>query len=756
MKRIRNRKLFYTFLIAYLVVFTLPLLCGIGAYVTMGRKLSEETMRSNMLLLQESGLKVQQELDGILALGSELSEQVHVKHYISRTMPLSSNDRYEAAEIIKSLNNAAQRIAMVDDITLFVGRTHNALTTTAMYTADLYEYCGNRIDNDKVDGWLNGLSDTRRRYFDIEATMLGPNGDIPGVVISQTLPKDSLYAQPQAVLVAIIRQSSLIQQLTVSDYVGEVAVLNSAGDILASTNTELKPEDLAFTDVNGSVQKRLLDQDMHLLYVTLASYGCKIVYLIPQESFMSGLNAINNLSLVVFGLCIAIGLVLVVMLSKRQYSPIADILNNINNIDIGMPAMNMKNDYERIHGSITAIHNRNMQLEQSMAVIKRNSSQVSSMLTRSQAQIQRSLLQSILNGSVYDVCETASWLSFYGIEFKYPFFAVLALQLDDIGEYAFGENPILTIHTLVETMLNGLYAEQFTGYLSVINENELAVIINMPNQDRQRTLHQMARLIQQRVPYPLLYAIGGPCGGLNELANAYCDAKGQIARHQNGQNAEAANSAEKTSDDAMAFLEYQMRSKLRTGEMSDLILPLRRILSSSSLAEKECKLKMLRLLLFIKELFSTQQLALLDDKVSMIEEYLVRSEVSRAEAISALLSILTSNSRRTQSSDAQKPLAEQIQRYIEEHLFDPMLSQAIISTEFNMSQSNLSKFFKKNWGLNMSDYINQARVVRTIPYLQSTNMTLADIAEKVGFGNSKTLIRVFKKYEGTTPGRYRQ
>jgi AraC-like DNA-binding protein len=100
-------------------------------------------------------------------------------------------------------------------------------------------------------------------------------------------------------------------------------------------------------------------------------------------------------------------------------------------------------------------------------------------------------------------------------------------------------------------------------------------------------------------------------------------------------------------------------------------------------------------------------------------------------------------------------LAEQIRIFIEEHLSDQMLSQNMIAEHFQISQSHLSHLFKREFQIGMNDYINHARVVRSLPYLLDPKLSISDVAEKIGFNSSHTLIRVFKKYENMTPGRYR-
>ena len=55
------------------------------------------------------------------------------------------------------------------------------------------------------------------------------------------------------------------------------------------------------------------------------------------------------------------------------------------------------------------------------------------------------------------------------------------------------------------------------------------------------------------------------------------------------------------------------------------------------------------------------------------------------------------------------------------------------------------------------DYINRYRVNKAKAMIQSdADITISDVADKVGYGSSQTFIRIFKRYEGVTPGSLRE
>lgn len=79
-----------------------------------------------------------------------------------------------------------------------------------------------------------------------------------------------------------------------------------------------------------------------------------------------------------------------------------------------------------------------------------------------------------------------------------------------------------------------------------------------------------------------------------------------------------------------------------------------------------------------------------------------------------------------------------------------------VAKAINVNSSYLSMKFKKEIGKNLTDYVNEKRVFATFPYLATTSMPIADIAEKVGILDVSYYIKLFKKYQEMTPGEYRK
>jgi two-component system, response regulator YesN len=97
----------------------------------------------------------------------------------------------------------------------------------------------------------------------------------------------------------------------------------------------------------------------------------------------------------------------------------------------------------------------------------------------------------------------------------------------------------------------------------------------------------------------------------------------------------------------------------------------------------------------------------------------------------------------------------QIEHYIAAHYYDVGLGVKQVADAFNMSLPYLSRVFKKEKGIGLLYYINNYRVQKAKEIMEiDKNASVAEIAGRVGYNSSQTLIRIFKRYEGTTPGQF--
>lgn len=109
---------------------------------------------------------------------------------------------------------------------------------------------------------------------------------------------------------------------------------------------------------------------------------------------------------------------------------------------------------------------------------------------------------------------------------------------------------------------------------------------------------------------------------------------------------------------------------------------------------------------------------------------------------------------RTKPSLSHETVNEVIE-YINQHVEEQLIVEEI-AKRFNVSTSHLSRIFREFTSVTLIEYITIRKIEEIQYYLRFSDQKISDIAEKFHFCNQSYFTRVFKKYTGLTPGRFRK
>lgn len=96
-----------------------------------------------------------------------------------------------------------------------------------------------------------------------------------------------------------------------------------------------------------------------------------------------------------------------------------------------------------------------------------------------------------------------------------------------------------------------------------------------------------------------------------------------------------------------------------------------------------------------------------------------------------------------------------IARYIQHHYHQDITLQEI-ANHFYLSREYISRKFKQEFHVNISDYISGIRIDKAKMLLLNPHLRIAQVAAMVGYDDEKYFSKVFKKAVGMSPNEYRK
>lgn len=110
---------------------------------------------------------------------------------------------------------------------------------------------------------------------------------------------------------------------------------------------------------------------------------------------------------------------------------------------------------------------------------------------------------------------------------------------------------------------------------------------------------------------------------------------------------------------------------------------------------------------------------------------------------------------RNYSLQGYSPIIQKILNQINLNLTSD-LSLKTLAEMFNISAGYLSTLFKKETGTTLTDYVNRQRIEHAILLLNATNLQIQTIASYCGIHDLNYFTRIFKRFKGMTPKKYRE
>ncbi|WP_186576032.1 response regulator transcription factor [Aquibacillus kalidii] len=102
------------------------------------------------------------------------------------------------------------------------------------------------------------------------------------------------------------------------------------------------------------------------------------------------------------------------------------------------------------------------------------------------------------------------------------------------------------------------------------------------------------------------------------------------------------------------------------------------------------------------------------------------------------------------------PVVKKVQSYIQDHYNDSSLTLGKVADEFHVSMEYLSRILKQELGISYVGLLTQMRINKAIDLLKTTDMTIREIAEEVGYDSQHYFSTAFKKTMGISPKQFKK
>ncbi|MBY0217184.1 helix-turn-helix domain-containing protein [Paenibacillus illinoisensis] len=769
------RLLCFTMILGALPVIVI----GSVSYSIASRDIEQKVRESNLQILHQTQMRVEQvlrslQLSSIQYVNSPLVLQAMKK-------PLDSSEFQEIRDLTSGFNNL-QAVTNIDQAYLVnldqdwvvsmrsFGKLddfsiRDRISSYLTYTNSLFWVTQNdHLSTESIPASA-GIAEESQEQM---PTLISSN-DVVSMVFK--IPMVPTNVSPKGFLVIDIADAEISTFLSQNPTTGDMYVLdrdqnfflneNGQEEKYAALNEEIQAKVETSNQAEGFFNAEVEGNQVAVsyrksplngwLYVSVVSLG-QITAQSQKIALVTGVATL--VMLCVTGLFAIYG-------SRRMYSPISRLLQFTKGLDSPVLQTGRRQD-EFIY------------IEERLSTLFSSEKSLREQMKGQHVHLEEFFMTKLLTGKISE-----EDFRYQGERYDFPAdwssLGVLTLQIDTLEGTRYEEQDRDLLLFAVNNMVGELLPAELRFTPVMIDDAQVTVLATRLNDELQlkEWMHTQAEWIRERVVtylnLPVSIGISRSYFAIGDTPRAYQESRealqgrvslgSRIILHY--EDIQPRGQTEAALYTQLRMIEDQLASALKQGdeEKTDMYFTqYLGLLADKKLHFSEYPVIMVQLLSRVYQLVQEQGgdvAEVLGEKASMAQLLKLSTLDEMTNWFRKRLFVPVIRFWREQEESQYMNIARRMIRLIEER-YDRELSLEACAEELNFHPVYLSRVFKKEAGVNFTEYLAEYRMEKAKTWLQTTNLKISEIAEKLNYTNPTAFIRTFRKITGTTPGKYRE
>ncbi|QUI22246.1 AraC family transcriptional regulator [Vallitalea pronyensis] len=748
-----------SFLSYYIIILCIPLLVGIGLNFYSNQVIQDEVIKANKVVIKQLQLSIDQRIHNIREFTMQLETDESLYGIIHTKNELSTLNRYTLKHVISNFSAYNLSNGFIEDffVYCYLNKTiigpYGYTNTTGMRDKAFYDVAW------YFPKWYTIIHQEHRS--ELYPIFLENTHKLESIVYLQSLPS-SIYSEPNAIAVIKLNNEYfdelMASTLEISEGNATFAIIDKNNHILYAYGDEGILNAIEAYDLGTMEDGFLSIHDKRDYYAYMAASNnshWRYLTITPTSVFNKRVKGVQMIAFFSLVLILILSILAIVYVKRRRYDPLA------STIDL------LRSDNQTPHHD-DAFKFLQEKVEQTL----NDKSSMEETMLMNRDYLRNYFLIRMLNQPIDDEGSFMKIMDYYGIDLLRDYTNVVIFYLNSYDDQSLQENTAFL--GFLEDIKNTFYAvfkeESSNAALYPVYLNNMVVcMINYTKKIHHD--HGIVRWLngfkEEMNKADVSVAMSQPKTTLHELNDAYDEAL-QALEHQLvygksgvGQYKSVMGYRKKITHIKYYQYENNFIMLLDSGEFQKAKNVINNlfslVLNQETMPMNSVKCRMFGI---INILMNTVEKYNLDAQLIALDELYDKLigfysiEDLRTGIIKTLDTIKEHVKSDHKHGDGN--MIKMVKHHIHQHYMDTNLSVSQLACKFKVDMSILSKKFKKDCGINLSDYIHLERLKIAKPMIIETNDTIKTIAIKCGYLNSDVFIRVFKRYEGITPGKFRQ
>ncbi len=747
-----NRKILSQYLFYFLLVLSIPVIALGISYTRVVNILRSNASQQNLTALQTSADTVDRVLDDVNHVVYYISNNTDVTRFL-QLKPLDI-DKTIVSDILKAQKLLKSYIianSYIKEIQLY-GFQSSILVDSMTNVLDLERYYQTFFEIEGVSyiQWKEDyLVSQHAAQFYPSREMLCRSDQGNYLLYAQTIPisESAIFGGN---VFCFLNESQLLSQFKAVQYSegGMLCVLDENGNVVLSDN----PGELDFGELNqqqmsenrGSFLQTIGGEKMLISYLHSSTSGWTYLSVLPQQVILAPSQEILNFLIGVIVISLLLSGVLALYSAVKTSKPVISISNLL-----------LKNNRDLSPG----------QLPGEIAHLMENNENMQTVIRQQMDDQRAALFYNLLSGGFRDETEIRQSFSKFQISLQFSNYCILLVTLTDwdIG------SPLPQI-SAYKKLLKEVLTARIPGTIGVcdldlkrsllltgISENQLEPFRQNLEKSARDICAQFSQAMQSIISFAACTT-----DNLMKIPAAFFFLQASDTMLDGDEIFHWSSQLEENKHHAFYYplnLEIRLISAVQEGRftMVEEIFELigrqnAKILSpqcSSNTGSQLIQALYGTLMRLINECHKNKEELISRSQMIFSEE----KDVSMEELFRRIREcyLMATDSYGEKEDTRGELLRQNIQEYVNMHFMDPQISLASVANAFHITEPYLSRVFKQETGENFSKYVEKLRVEKAQELIQTEQLTLSEVAEKVGYNSPQVFRRAYKRVCGVSP-----
>lgn len=760
MRRFGKKSVFWNWIISYIVVVVVLGVCNIVTNIRSISMMKERQTEMNQVVQQQVAERV---YENMLQL-EMLRERIMMNSYYHGLSKASASQyrflgyyRYAFYTDIMDYQAVNDRCSKI--IVYFEDGDY-IVSSDAVNSAELYWQVYQQEIGLEYEEWRE-LLDGEYSSLHLQKTEI--DGE-EGLIYAKTLQYER--AGWQRVNIYFVYTAEDVREMLVSSAgqdATSAAIVSREGQVILCDEGRLvsSAEDrelLQQAIVQGEHGVTLSDgEELILSYENGGKYGASICLISSENIYMESLRRSQKVYAVTFFVTILLSLVLVVLFARNNYKPLKQLMDVLEP-DEWVTARGYKNEYAMVQEKVSKVQNENKY--------------VNLTLRRQNKLFRSEYLSKLLTGNKVNIPQE-QLEEFYDISYISDNFAVMLFYVESYEEEREEEVDL----NKAQFILGNVFEEVFDNLSCKVYQTRVSdlmvLILNLPEKTEenagilQSALEEGMEFVNKYFNMGYSVTISNLHMGKEELPVAYQEAlQAMECKRLYGLDDMVyyKDIIELTGTGYYYPLEVEQDfiRQIQAGNFEYARNVYKSVMDKNMNGENVATQDALRCLMY--DLLGTV-LKTLDEKKDggdFARDLQPAKRMAECHGVTQMQEVFEEILLKTcehvnvkDGSEDNETLCEQIKEYIKKNYYDPNLSVTSIAEYFSLPPVMMSKLFRETVGEKIPVVVSEVRLEAAKKLMCQSEKSLAEIAEKAGFGSVRTFTRIFKQTENCTPGQWR-